>query len=247
MKVAIAGAAGRMGQTLVEAVTAEGDLELVVAHDVVHVGNLAGGLPVTSDNQALADADVVIDFTKPSATLAHLSHARACVIGTTGFDEKGKSQIAAASKRMPIVFSPNFAIGVNVVFKLAETAAQTLGEGYDVEIVEAHHRHKKDAPSGTAIRLGEAIAAAVDRPLAQLERHGRSGISPRQPGEIGLHSLRLGGVAGEHHVIFANEGEEIQLTHRTFSRETFARGALRAARFLAGRPPGLYSMADVLH
>jgi 4-hydroxy-tetrahydrodipicolinate reductase len=160
------------------------------------------------------------------------------------------AQLAAVrdcGDRAAILVAPNLSLGINLLVEILPTIVQALGGDYDVEIVEAHHRHKKDAPSGTAIRLGEAIAAAVDRPLAQLERHGRSGISPRQPGEIGLHSLRLGGVAGEHHVIFANEGEEIQLTHRTFSRETFARGALRAARFLAGRPPGLYSMADVLH
>ena len=151
MKIAIAGAAGRMGQTLVEAVAADRALELVAAYDVIGVGKPAGSLQVTADGKALADADVVIDFTTPAGTLANLKNAKACVIGTTGFDEKGKTRIAQASKRIPIVLSPNFAVGVNVVFKLAETAAQTLGEGYDVEIVEAHHRHKVDAPSGTAL------------------------------------------------------------------------------------------------
>jgi len=159
MKIAIAGAGGRMGQALIEAVGADEQLSLAVLLDVAGVGTEIGGLRVTATLASIAEADVLIDFTRPEGTLAHLKHAKAAVVGTTGFDEKGKSQIAAASKRIPIVLSPNFAIGVNVVFKLAETAAQTLGEGYDVEIIEAHHRHKVDAPSGTALKLGELIAS----------------------------------------------------------------------------------------
>ena len=244
MKVAIAGAAGRMGQTLVEAVAADGELELVLAHDVVGVGNADGSLRVTSDNESLADADVVIDFTKPSATLTHLKHAKACVIGTTGFDEKDKAQIAAASKRMPIVFSPNFAIGVNVVFKLAETAAQTLGEGYDVEIIEAHHKHKVDAPSGTALKLGETIAAVLKKKDFAFGRQGDTGERPKR--QIGFHAVRGGDIVGEHTVLFAGQGERVEVTVRSQSRMTYALGALRAAKWLKGKPAGLYDMFDVL-
>jgi 4-hydroxy-tetrahydrodipicolinate reductase len=244
MRVAIAGAAGRMGQALVEAVAADRELELAVAHDVAGVGKPVGDLEVTSDTKALAGADVVIDFTRPSATLAHLEHAKACVIGTTGFDEKAKAQIAAASKRIPIVLSPNFAVGVNVVFKLAETAAETLGEGYDVEIIEAHHRHKVDAPSGTALKLGDIIAAVLKKKDFAFGRQGDTGERPKK--QIGFHAIRGGDIVGEHTVVFAGLGERVEVTVRSQSRATYAVGAVRAAKWLKGRPAGLYDMFDVL-
>jgi 4-hydroxy-tetrahydrodipicolinate reductase len=244
MKIAIAGAAGRMGRALIEAVQAERELTLAVALDVTGVGSEIGGVKVTSDATAIGQADVLIDFTRPEGTLANLRHAKACVIGTTGFDEKGKSQIAAASKRIPVVFSPNYAIGVNVVFKLAETAAQTLGAGYDVEIIEAHHRHKVDAPSGTALKLGEMIAAVLKKKDFSFGRHGDTGERPAK--QIGFHAIRGGDIVGEHTVIFAGAGERVEVTVRSQSRATYAVGAVRAAKWLQGKPAGLYDMFDVL-
>ena len=244
MKIAIAGAAGRMGQALIEAAASDRELEVAVAHDIAGVGKGAGNLEVTSDNSALSAADVVIDFTRPSATLAHLVHAKAMVIGTTGFDERQKSVIAKAAGRIPIVLSPNFAVGVNVVFKLAETAAQTLGEGYDVEIVEAHHRHKVDAPSGTALKLGEVIASVLKKKDFAFGRKGDTGERPVK--QIGFHAIRGGDIVGEHTVIFAGQGERVEVTVRSQSRMTYALGAVRAAKWLKGRPAGLYDMFDVL-
>jgi len=244
IRVAIAGANGRMGRTLVDAVAADRDLKLAALLDVTGVGNEIAGLRVDADSASLADADVLIDFTRPEGTLAHLKHARACVIGTTGFDEKGKSQIAAASKRIPVVLSPNFAIGVNVLFKLAETAAQTLGEGYDIEIIEAHHRHKVDAPSGTALKLGELIAAVLKKKDFAFGRQGDTGERPAR--QIGFHAIRGGDIVGEHTVVYAGTGERLELTVRSQSRMTYALGALRAAKWLKGRPAGLYDMFDVL-
>jgi 4-hydroxy-tetrahydrodipicolinate reductase len=246
VKIAIAGAAGRMGRALIEAAASAG-LEVVVAHDVAAVGTLAGTLKVTADNRALSLADVVIDFTRPSATLAHLPHARAMVIGTTGFSAEEKTTIVEAARKIPIVMAANFAIGVNAVYKLAETAAQILGEGYDVEIVEAHHNKKVDAPSGTALKLGEVVAKALQRDLkkdAVYGRHGEPGA--RTPREIGFHAIRGGDIVGEHTVIFAGAGERVEVTVRSQSRLTYASGALRAANWLAGRPAGLYDMGDVL-
>lgn len=244
MKVAVAGANGRMGRTLIEAIGTDRELSLTVLLDVTGVGSEIGGLKVTSDLASAAHADVLIDFTRPEGTLQHLKHAKAMVIGTTGFDEKGKGQIAAASKRMPIVLSPNFAVGVNVVFKLAETAAQTLGEGYDVEIIEAHHRHKVDAPSGTALKLGEVIAAVLKKKDFAFGRQGDTGERPTR--QIGFHAIRGGDIVGEHTVIFAGMGERVEVAVRSQSRSTYAAGALRAAKWLAGRAPGLYDMFDVL-
>jgi 4-hydroxy-tetrahydrodipicolinate reductase len=244
MRIAIAGANGRMGRTLIDAVAADRDLELAVLLDISGVGNEIAGLRVGADSASIADADVLIDFTRPEGTLAHLKHARACVIGTTGFDEKGKHQVAAASKRIPVVLSPNFAIGVNVLFKLAETAAQTLGEGYDVEIIEAHHRHKVDAPSGTALKLGELIAAVLKKKDFAFGRQGDTGERPAR--QIGFHAIRGGDIVGEHTVVYAGTGERIELTVRSQSRMTYALGALRAAKWLKGKPAGLYDMFDVL-
>jgi len=244
MKIAIAGAGGRMGQALIEAVGADEQLSLAVLLDVAGVGTEIGGLRVTATLASIAEADVLIDFTRPEGTLAHLKHAKAAVVGTTGFDEKGKSQIAAASKRIPIVLSPNFAIGVNVVFKLAETAAQTLGEGYDVEIIEAHHRHKVDAPSGTALKLGELIASVFRKKDFAFGRKGDTGERPVK--QIGYHAIRGGDIVGEHTVMFAGPGERVEVTVRSQSRSTYALGALRAAKWLKGKPAGLYDMFDVL-
>jgi 4-hydroxy-tetrahydrodipicolinate reductase len=244
LKVAIAGAGGRMGRTLIEAVGADRELSLAALLDVTGVGEEIAGMKVSASLASIAQADVLIDFTRPEGTLAHLKHAKACVIGTTGFDERGTAQIAKASKRVPIVYSPNFAIGVNVVFKLAETAAQTLGEGYDVEIVEAHHKHKVDAPSGTALKLGETIAAVLKKKDFAFGRQGDTGERPRR--QIGFHAIRGGDIVGEHTVMFAGQGERVEVTVRSQSRMTYALGALRAAKWLKGKPAGLYDMFDVL-
>jgi 4-hydroxy-tetrahydrodipicolinate reductase len=244
VKVAIAGAGGRMGRTLIEAVLADRELELAVAHDIDGAGSPAGGLKITSDAKALGGADVVIDFTRPEGTLANLKHARALVLGTTGFTQEDKDRIADAAKRIPIVMAANFAVGVNAAYKLAETAARVLGDAYDVEIIEAHHRHKVDAPSGTALELGEIVARALQKRDFVFGRKGI--IGERQPKQIGFHSIRGGDIVGEHTVVFAGLGERVEVTVRSQSRMTYALGALRAAKFLKDRKPGLYGMGDVL-
>ena len=247
MNVAVAGAGGRMGRALVDAVLADDQLTLVAALDVKgssSVGQPVGKTKVTSELGAISQADVLIDFTRPEGTLAHLKHARAMVIGTTGFTEEDKGSIAEAAKRMPIVMAANFAVGVNATYKLAEVAARILGEAYDVEIVEAHHRHKVDAPSGTALELGEIVARALNKKDFVFGRKGV--IGERQPTQIGFHSIRGGDIIGEHTVIFAGTGERVEVTVRSQSRTTYAQGALRAVKFLKGKSPGLYGMADVL-
>ena len=250
MRIAVAGAGGRMGRALIEAVLADRELELAGAFDVpgsAAVGTVAGSLRISSDPGVAAGADVLIDFTRPEGTLAHLAHARAMVIGTTGFSEAQKQAIGEAAKRLPIVMAANFAVGVNAAYKLAETAARILGEGYDVEIIEAHHRHKVDAPSGTALRLGEVVAKALNRKLSEVARHGRRGETGERPArEIGFHAIRGGDIVGEHTVLFAGPGERVEVTVRSQSRDTYAAGAVRAAKFLEGRRAGLYDMADVL-
>jgi 4-hydroxy-tetrahydrodipicolinate reductase len=254
MKVAIAGAGGRMGRTLVEAVLAQRDLSLAVALDVAGspaIGQSAGQTRIAADLAALSGVEVLIDFTRPEGTLAHLdaclAHRKAMVIGTTGFNDAQKARIAEGARRIPIAMSPNFAIGVNVVFRLAQTAAAALGDAYDVEIVEAHHRHKVDAPSGTALKLGELIAGALGRDLGKVATHGRQGDTGERPAKaIGFHAIRGGDIVGEHTVIFAGAGERVEIAVRSHSRQTYAAGALRAARWLHGRPPGLYDMFDVL-
>ena len=251
MRVAIAGAGGRMGHTLIDAVLADRDLTLSAAFDVpgsAAVGTQVGAIKVLADaGAAIRAADVVIDFTRPEGTLAHLEHAKSMVIGTTGFSDSQKKTIEEAARRIPIVMAANFAVGVNVVYKLAETAAGILGDGYDVEIIEAHHRHKVDAPSGTALKLGEVVAKALHRKLAEVARHGRSGdTGERDPKAIGFHAVRGGDIVGEHTVMFAGPGERVEVTVRSQSRTTYAAGALRAAKFLDGRKPGLYDMSDVL-
>jgi 4-hydroxy-tetrahydrodipicolinate reductase len=262
MRLAIAGAAGRMGRTLVEGILRAGDLELGAAFEAAghpQLGRDAGeplgtacGVRIEADVEAaLGAADCLIDFTRAEATV---SNVRACVaagkravIGTTGFTPAQKAEIVAAAGRIPLVLAPNFAVGVNVTFKLAEVAARILGDGYDVEIVEAHHRHKVDAPSGTALRLGEAVAGALGRDLRACAVYGREGITgERDPKAIAFHAIRGGDIVGEHTVIFAGEGERVEVAVKSGSRMTYAAGALRAARWLAGRGPGLYDMFDVL-
>ena len=261
MRVAIAGAAGRMGRTLIEAVLEAGDLKLALALEVEGnplLGRDAGegvgsqcGVPVTADLAALAFADCLIDFTRPEGTLAHLDRCLASgtkmVIGTTGFSSAQKRRIELASARIGIVFAPNMAIGVNATFKLAELAARTLGDAYDVEIIEAHHRHKVDAPSGTALKLGEVVASALGRDLKTCAIYGRQGATgERDAKTIAFHALRGGDIVGEHTVMFAGVGERVEITVRSTSRMTYALGALRACRFLKDRTSGLYDMQDVL-
>lgn len=244
-----------MGQMLIEAVIADPELDLAAAFDVPGspiFGRELAGVEATADvAAAVAVSDAVIDFTRPEGTLAHLracaAARKAMVIGTTGFSQSDRGVIAEAAKLIPIVLSPNFAVGVNVVFKLAATAAQILGDAYDVEIIESHHRHKLDAPSGTALKLGEVVAKALGRNLQQNSIFGRKGETGERPQkQIGFHAIRGGDIVGEHTVFFAGAGERVEVTVRSQSRMTYALGALRAAKFLRGRPAGLYDMADVL-
>jgi 4-hydroxy-tetrahydrodipicolinate reductase len=250
MKVAVAGAGGRMGRTLIDAVLADRSLTLAAAFDVAGspaIGQSVGNTKITSDPRSAQAADVLIDFTRPEGTLAHLKHAKAMVIGTTGFSDSQKQALEEAAKRIPIVMAANFAVGVNAAYKLAETAAKILGDGYDVEIIEAHHRHKVDAPSGTALKLGEVVAKALNRKLSDVARHGREGETGERPEkQIGFHAIRGGDIVGEHTVIFAGVGERVEVTVRSQSRMTYAVGALRAAKWVSGRSPKLYDMADVL-
>jgi len=265
-RIAIAGAGGRMGQTLIEATLAADDLSLQSAFDIegsAAVGRDVGerhgrttGVVVGSDvDTALRDADVLIDFTRPEGTLAHLA---ACVrlgvgavVGTTGLTDSQQRELAAFAQRVPIVFAPNMSMGVNVLLKLVELGAKGLGADFDIEIVEMHHKHKVDAPSGTALKLGEAAAAGVGLSLRDCATYARQGVTgERKPGTIGFAALRGGDVVGEHSVIFAGAGERVQLTHIATSRQNFAAGALRAARYVAARrearEAGLADMQDVL-
>jgi 4-hydroxy-tetrahydrodipicolinate reductase len=262
VRVAIAGAGGRMGRMLVEAVLAAPDLQLAGALDVASsplIGQDAGafagratGVPITADlAQGLASADALIDFTRPEGTLAHLAACRErgvrMVIGTTGFTPEGRAAIAAAAAQIAIVHAPNMSVGVNVMLRLVEQAARQLGAGYDLEVVEAHHKHKVDAPSGTALALGEALARArgVELPAAGVfERHGHTG--ERKAGSIGFATVRGGDIVGEHTVLYCGPGERIEIAHKSTSRANYADGSLRAARFVAGQARGLFGMADVL-
>ncbi len=262
MKIAIAGASGRMGRMLVEAVLGSGDLQLAGALDLAGspaIGDDAGaflgrpcGVPITSDlRTTLAGADALIDFTRPAGTLAHLAVCRALgvrmVIGTTGFDEAGKAAIAEAAREIGIVFAPNMSVGVNVVLKLLAMAAKAMPSGYDIEVIEAHHRHKVDAPSGTALAMGEAVAHALGRELRDCAVYAREGhTGERDPSAIGFATIRGGDIVGDHTVLFAGTGERIEISHKASSRQGYAQGSLRAARFLAERPAGLYGMDDVL-
>lgn len=261
--VAIAGAAGRMGRQLLDACSRVESIRCSVASEHpdspfigADAGEIAGigrlGIPITADLAPLVDRfDLLIDFTKPAVTIAHLalcrSAGKAMVIGTTGLSTEQKAEIAAGAARIPIVFAPNMSVGVNLCLKLLELAARTLGDSVDIEILEAHHRHKVDAPSGTALAMGQTIAGVLGRDLAQCAVYGREGITgERERNTIGFATIRAGDIVGDHTVLFADDGERIEITHRASSRMTFAKGAARAAAWLANRPPGLYDMRDVL-
>ncbi len=263
VKIAILGAAGRMGRALVNAIASQAGVELVAALDRdnapesgLDAGSLAGlpalGVFISSDlEEALAVADVLIDFTRPEGTLAAIAACkkagRPIVIGTTGFTPEQKALIAEATRGIAVCQAANFSVGVNVLLKLVEDAARTLGDAYDVEIVEAHHRHKVDAPSGTALALGEAAAAGLQRDLKQVAIYGREGHTGARKSEtIGFVTVRGGDVIGDHTVMYLGDGERLELTHKASSRQNFAGGAVRAALWLAGKPVGSYSMRDVL-
>jgi 4-hydroxy-tetrahydrodipicolinate reductase len=262
LHVAIAGSSGRMGRTLLEAVFQAPDLRLHAALERSEspflgrdAGELVGapcGIKITDrSDEALSGADVLIDFTRPEATIGYLAQCRSLgvkmVIGTTGLSTEQKAHVTEASRDVALVVAPNMSVGVNVVLKLLETAARVLDEGYDIEIIEAHHRHKVDAPSGTALRMGEVIAQTLGRTLAEVAVYGREGVTgERQSSTIGFATVRGGDIVGDHTALFAGIGERIEITHKAASRATFAQGALRAARFLAQRSRGLFDMQDVL-
>jgi len=262
VRIAVAGASGRMGRTLIETIAQAEDMVLAAALDQpgsAYLGRDAGelvgapcGVAVSDDiDAALALADCLIDFTRPEGTLAHLEVCRRrgvhLVIGTTGFTTEGKLAVQEASRDIPIVFAPNMAVGVNLVFRLIDVAARALNEGYDVEIIESHHRHKVDAPSGTALRMGEVVAEALGRDLAECAVYGRQGhTGERSAATIGFSTVRGGDIVGDHTVLFAGTGERIEITHKAASRASYATGALRAARFMRGRARGLFDMQDVL-
>ncbi len=262
LKVVIAGASGRMGQALLEGIFADDDLQLHGAIDRVdspRIGHDAGeqfgrvtGVKITADvASALAGADVLVDFTRPEASMEYLAICERAgiklVLGTTGFSAEQKQQIAAAAQKIAVVFAPNMSVGVTLLINLVQAAAKVLADGYDVEIIEAHHRHKVDAPSGTALRLGEAAASALGRDLQTCAVYGREGVTgERDANTIGFATVRGGDVVGDHTVLFAGIGERVELTHKASSRATFALGALRAAKYLADRQSGLFDMQDVL-
>ncbi len=261
-KIVIAGVTGRMGQTLIESVLADESLTLHAAIDRVgspKIGQDAGaqfgkntGVKVISDiATALKGADVLIDFTRPEASLQYLEACQKAnvkhVIGTTGFTDAQKANIHVASKHIAIVFAPNMSVGVTLLIDLVEQAARVLSDGYDIEVVEMHHRHKVDAPSGTALRLGEAAAQGLGQDLKDCAIYAREGVTgEREAGKIGFATLRGGDVVGDHTVVFAGIGERVEITHKASSRATFALGALRAAKFLAAKKSGLFDMRDVL-
>ena len=262
MKIAIVGASGRMGRMIIESTLKDGEAVLVSAIDQLgapaigkDAGELVGmpcGIPVTTDVEAgIAKADCLIDFTRPEGTLDHLAiclrHKVGIVIGTTGFDDEGKQVIADAAQHIPIVFAPNMSVGVNVVFKLLDTASRILSEGYDIEIVEAHHKLKIDAPSGTALRMGEVVAQALGRNLKECAVYGREGVTgERDSSTIGFATVRGGDIVGDHTVMYCGTGERVEISHKAGSRMPYALGSLRAARFIAGRKNGLFDMQDVL-
>lgn len=255
-RILVTGIGGRMGSRIADIVRNTSGLTLAGGTEAPGSFAIGTTLPeghaVVDDlSKNIAHGDVVIDFTSPKATLHHAEIAakagKALVVGTTGFSEDEKDKLRAILKTMPSVFSSNMSIGMNVLFKIAAEAARRLGEDYDIEILEAHHHHKKDAPSGSALTLAEEIASAVGRNLAevaQYERHGQ--IGARKPREIGIQTLRGGDIVGDHTVYFAGDGERLELTHRATSRDNFARGAVLAAKWLQGKAPGIYTMADVL-
>ncbi len=263
LPITVAGASGRMGHMLIEAILASSDCRLAGALDMAASPALgqdaaaalgqSSGVCVTSDLRAgLKDAACLIDFTRPEGTLAHLQVCRElgvkAVIGTTGFTDAQKAEIAEIAKDIAIVMAPNMSVGVNVTLKLLQMAAQAMSTGYDIEIIEAHHRHKVDAPSGTALKMGEVIAEAIGRDLkdcAVYERYGHTG--ERDPSTIGFSTIRGGDIVGDHTVLFAGIGERIEVTHKSSSRSTYAQGSLRAVRYLATQQRGLFDMFDVLN
>jgi 4-hydroxy-tetrahydrodipicolinate reductase len=262
VKIAVAGSSGRMGRMLIEAIVQAPDCQLSGALDVPGspaIGSdasaflgTASGVAITADlHQGLRGADVLIDFTRPEGTLAHLAVCREldvkAVIGTTGFDAAQKALIGEHARHIGIMMAPNMSVGVNVVLRLLDMAARALNEGYDIEVIEAHHRHKVDAPSGTALAMGEVVASALGRDLKDCAVYGREGVTgERDPSTIGFATIRGGDIVGDHTVLFAGTGERIEITHKSSSRVTYAQGSLRAARFLATHGAGLYDMGDVL-
>lgn len=264
IKVAVMGAAGRMGKALIQAINE--DPQTVLAAGIVEpssslvgvdLGELAGvgklGVLASGCVEESLDAfEVLIDFTTPQTTLVNAAlcarSGKQLIVGTTGLNDEQKAQLAAAGQQTPIVFAPNMSVGVNLCFKLLEMAAQALGDDYDVEIVEAHHRHKVDAPSGTALGMGEAVAKALGRGLQEVAVYGREGhTGARDPKTIGFATMRVGDVVGDHTVVFGTEGERVEITHKASSRMTFAKGAVRACKWLQNKPASLYSMQDVLN
>lgn len=262
LKVLIMGCAGRMGQTLIKCSTRFKNIRLsgaveIDGHQAIgkDAGQAAGigelGVAITTDMEAaIKDCDVAIDFTTPASTVAAAAlagkHGKSMVIGTTGLSASDTDIIREAAAQAPTVLAPNMSLGVNLLFALVKQAAIAL-QGYDIEIVEKHHRHKKDAPSGTAIRLAEKIAEGAGLDLDQAAIHGRSGITDERPaGQLGIHAVRAGDIVGEHNVLFATQGERVELAHAASSRECFAMGALRAATWVLGQKPGLYDMQDML-
>ncbi|MGB0664378.1 MAG: 4-hydroxy-tetrahydrodipicolinate reductase [Pontibacterium sp.] len=263
IRIAVAGAGGRMGKAHIEAINLTEGLELgaaivsptsslkgVDAGELAGVGRL-GVNTVSSLADVVNDFDVLIDFTTPETTLANLAvcveAGKASVIGTTGLTDEDKAALAAFAEKTPVVFASNMSVGVNLSFKLLALAAKALGEDYDIEVIETHHHHKVDSPSGTALSMGEAVADALGKDLKECAIYGREGqVGARPKGEIGFATIRAGDVVGDHTVLFANEGERFEITHKASSRMTFAKGSVRAAKWLVSQPAGLYSMQDVL-
>jgi 4-hydroxy-tetrahydrodipicolinate reductase len=262
LKIAVAGSGGRMGRALLDAVHGGGDVELAAALEAAgspflgkNAGDMVGApgrVTISADiGKSLAGCSVLIDFTRPEGTLAHLAACRKLgvnmVIGTTGFDDAQKKSIAEAARDVAIVMAPNMSVGTNLVFKLADIAARVLKDDYDVEIIEAHHKHKVDAPSGTALHIGGIIAGALGRKLDECAVYGREGVTgERKASTIGFATVRGGDIVGEHTVMFAGPGERVEIVVRSNSRATYAEGALRAARFVAAKKTGLFDMQDVL-
>jgi 4-hydroxy-tetrahydrodipicolinate reductase len=264
IKVIVAGAAGRMGCRLVSLIkdstalmlagALEGNDHPALGDDAAETAGAGrAGVPITDDLSTLMErGEVVIDFSSPEATLEHMRiivrHRRAIVIGTTGFSPPQLEELKSLAQQIPCVFSPNMSVGINLIYKVIAEMARTLGEDYDIEVIEAHHRLKKDAPSGTALKIAEVLARSVNRDLDQVGVFARKGlIGERTKGQIGVQTIRAGDIVGEHTILFGGMGERIEVTHRASSRDTFARGALRAARWVVRQPPGLYDMMDVLN
>ncbi len=254
-RVAIIGAAGRMGRELCRAVLEDSEMELAggtVEPGAPELGADLGELcgwgksGVFATEEPPENAEVHIEFTSPEATIEHLSYKKPVVIGTTGLSDEHHRKLEEAAKNTPIMIAPNMSVGVNVLREVVAEVSRKLGSSYDIEVVEAHHKHKKDAPSGTALFLGRAAAEGRGLDFDEVAVYGREGVSLRQENEIGVHALRGGAVVGEHRIIFYSEGEEVEVAHRALSRRTFADGAVRAAKFVSSASPGLYSMGDVL-